>query len=179
LDEALRLAKTCRLPRDSYFLRAESFFNVASEIERLDREPGGPPIIGAYGGHSQDALYQDRRKLSIAVKNQETRESEELDRRHASEVVKDNACLADVFKVAESIQDDLCKAEALRAISSLQRNVDSKAADATVHRSANLAKDARWVMGEKERGWLIVVIAALGSGLLWFLSLLFKPLVES
>src|SRR5207249_3296277 len=52
LDQALRLAKTCRLPRDSYFLRAESFFNVASEIERLDREPGGPPIIGAYGGKS-------------------------------------------------------------------------------------------------------------------------------
>ncbi len=52
LDEALRLAKTFRRPSDSYFLRAESFFNVASEIERLDREPGGPPIIGAYGGRS-------------------------------------------------------------------------------------------------------------------------------
>src|SRR5271156_52897 len=47
LDEALRLAKTYRLPGDSYFLRAESFFNVASEIERLDQAPGGPPIIGA------------------------------------------------------------------------------------------------------------------------------------
>lgn len=53
LDEALRLAKTCRLPGDSYFLRAESFYNVASEIERLDDEPlGGAPIIGAYGGQS-------------------------------------------------------------------------------------------------------------------------------
>ena len=52
LDEALRLAKTYRLPGDSYFLRAESFFNVASEIERLDKDPGGPPIIGAYGGRS-------------------------------------------------------------------------------------------------------------------------------
>jgi predicted ATPase len=35
LHEALRLAKTTRLARDSYFLRAESFYNVASEIERL------------------------------------------------------------------------------------------------------------------------------------------------
>jgi predicted ATPase len=37
--------------RDSYFLRAESYFNVATEIEALDREPGGPPIIDSYGGN--------------------------------------------------------------------------------------------------------------------------------
>lgn len=52
LDECLRLAKAPAMPGDSYFLRAESFYNVATEIERLDREPGGPPIIGAYGGKS-------------------------------------------------------------------------------------------------------------------------------
>lgn len=53
LDEALRLAKTYRQPADSYFLRAESFYNVASEIERLDQTPGpAPPIIKAYGGRS-------------------------------------------------------------------------------------------------------------------------------
>jgi len=45
LDEAIRLARTPALPPDSYFLRAESFFNVASEIERLD-------VIGGYGGKS-------------------------------------------------------------------------------------------------------------------------------
>ncbi|WP_269513776.1 AAA family ATPase [Brevundimonas subvibrioides] len=40
-------------PIDGYFLRAESYFNVASEIERLDEEPsGGPPIIDSYGGKS-------------------------------------------------------------------------------------------------------------------------------
>lgn len=70
LYEALRLAKTYRQPRDSFFLRAESFFNVASEIERLDKEPeGGPPIIRAYGGislHEQShgesffALFRNR-----------------------------------------------------------------------------------------------------------------------
>ena len=40
-------------PRDGYFLRAESYFNVATEIERLDSEPSfGPPIIESYGGQS-------------------------------------------------------------------------------------------------------------------------------
>lgn len=59
LDECVRLARTPALPRDSYFLRAESFYNVASEIERLDKDPATaffrpppPPIIDAYGGRS-------------------------------------------------------------------------------------------------------------------------------
>ncbi|HEX4613643.1 MAG TPA: AAA family ATPase, partial [Urbifossiella sp.] len=50
LDEALRVAKTHRQAADSYFLRAESYFNVATEIERLDKDGGGPPIIDSYGG---------------------------------------------------------------------------------------------------------------------------------
>jgi predicted ATPase len=42
-----------RRVRDSYFLRAESYFNVATEIEALDREMAfAPPIIDAYGGKS-------------------------------------------------------------------------------------------------------------------------------
>lgn len=49
----LRIAKGVKRPRDGYFLRAESFFNVATEIERLDAEPSfGPPVIASYGGHS-------------------------------------------------------------------------------------------------------------------------------
>ena len=40
-------------PRDGFFLRAESFYNVSSEIERLDEEPfGGPPIKSYFGGES-------------------------------------------------------------------------------------------------------------------------------
>jgi predicted ATPase len=40
-----------RRPRTGFFLRAESHFNVASEIEELDKEPfGGPKIIDSYGG---------------------------------------------------------------------------------------------------------------------------------
>ena len=52
LGNFLRLARSVRRIRDSYFLRAESYFNVATEIEALDREPGGPPIIDSYGGRS-------------------------------------------------------------------------------------------------------------------------------
>jgi predicted ATPase len=53
LHEHLRLIKSARRARDGFFLRAESFFNVATEIERLDDEPSfGPPIIDSYGGRS-------------------------------------------------------------------------------------------------------------------------------
>ena len=52
LHEYLRLVKGVHRPRDGFFLRAESFFNVATEIERLDEGPGGPPIIDSYGGRS-------------------------------------------------------------------------------------------------------------------------------
>jgi predicted ATPase len=52
LHKALTLVKTPKRPKDGYFLRAESFFNVATEIEELDREPGTPRIISSYGGRS-------------------------------------------------------------------------------------------------------------------------------
>ena len=53
LHRYLRLQRGLSRPRDGYFLRAESFFNVATEIERLDAVPAmGPPIIASYGGRS-------------------------------------------------------------------------------------------------------------------------------
>ena len=53
LHEYLRVAKGVRRPRDGFFLRAESFFNVATEIENLDAEPApAPPVIDSYGGRS-------------------------------------------------------------------------------------------------------------------------------
>ena len=53
LHEYLRLVKGVKRPRDGFFLRAESLFNVASEIEHLDEDPwGGPPIINSYGYRS-------------------------------------------------------------------------------------------------------------------------------
>jgi predicted ATPase len=52
LHTFLRVARSKPI-RDGYFLRAESFFNVATRIEELDQEPGfSPPIIDSYGGRS-------------------------------------------------------------------------------------------------------------------------------
>lgn len=51
----VRLARSHVRPMDGFFLRAESFFNVASEIEKLDAEAVsgiGNPIIWSYGGKS-------------------------------------------------------------------------------------------------------------------------------
>jgi len=52
LGDQLVLRRGIRKPRNGFFLRAESYYNVASEIERLDRDPGSPPLLPAYGGIS-------------------------------------------------------------------------------------------------------------------------------
>ena len=52
LHNFLTISKSFRKPRDGYFLRGESFYNVASEIDKLDEELGGPKIIDSYGGLS-------------------------------------------------------------------------------------------------------------------------------
>ncbi len=59
LHKYLRLAKGVRRPRDGFFLRAESYYNVASYIDQLDEEPVEPgepvksPLIkNSYGGKS-------------------------------------------------------------------------------------------------------------------------------
>ncbi|KWX87819.1 AAA family ATPase [Paenibacillus riograndensis] len=56
LHEYLRLTKGVRRPRDGFFLRAESYYNVASYIDQLDEEPGEqfqiPMIKDSYGGKS-------------------------------------------------------------------------------------------------------------------------------
>jgi predicted ATPase len=53
LHRFLRLARGVRRAGDGFFLRAESYFNLATNIEELDREPfGGPPIINSYGAKS-------------------------------------------------------------------------------------------------------------------------------
>jgi len=52
LSRSLRLVRN-RYAKDGFFLRAESFYNVASYIDKLDAEPGfGGPLIDSYGGVS-------------------------------------------------------------------------------------------------------------------------------
>ncbi len=69
LHRYLRVAKGVRRPRDGFFLRAESFFNVATEIERLDAEPAsGPLLMGAYGGRSLHEQSHGESFLALLAK---------------------------------------------------------------------------------------------------------------
>lgn len=53
LSNYLRLSKGVVRPKDGFFLRAESFYNVASYIDDLDAVPSfGPEIKYSYGGLS-------------------------------------------------------------------------------------------------------------------------------
>jgi predicted ATPase len=52
LHQYLRLERGPRRMRDGFFLRAESYYNVATEIERLNRLGGSRPLLDSYGGKS-------------------------------------------------------------------------------------------------------------------------------
>lgn len=53
LHQHLRLVRGVLRPNDGFFLRAESYFNVGTEIERLDAERApAPPIVDSFGGIS-------------------------------------------------------------------------------------------------------------------------------
>ncbi|SDY25891.1 Predicted ATPase [Evansella caseinilytica] len=52
LDNYIRIVKSVWKPEDGFFLRAETFYNLATNIEQLDEEGFGPPIIDSYGGKS-------------------------------------------------------------------------------------------------------------------------------
>ncbi len=53
LDEYLQIVKGVNRAKDSFFFRAETFYNIATNIEELDKEPSsGPKIIDSYGGKS-------------------------------------------------------------------------------------------------------------------------------
>jgi predicted ATPase len=67
LAGALRLIRSVRRPRTGFFLRAESFFNVATAIEHLDKEPGGGSIIGSYGGRSLHEQSHGESFLALAL----------------------------------------------------------------------------------------------------------------
>ncbi|MFC4023664.1 AAA family ATPase [Oceanobacillus longus] len=53
LDRYLRIVKGAFRPDDSFFFRAETFYNLASNIEEMDSSPGrGSRIIDSFGGKS-------------------------------------------------------------------------------------------------------------------------------
>ncbi|PHB29337.1 AAA family ATPase [Bacillus pseudomycoides] len=53
LHKYIRVAKSVATPKDGFFLRAESFYNVASYIDEIDSEQFlGGKVIDSYGGIS-------------------------------------------------------------------------------------------------------------------------------
>jgi predicted ATPase len=50
LQNYIKLIKGVKRPRDGFFLRAESFYNFATNVEELDRE--SPGMFASYGGKS-------------------------------------------------------------------------------------------------------------------------------
>ena len=51
LGEYLTVSRS-RYPKDGFFLRAESFYNVATAIDEMDETTYGPRLINSYGGVS-------------------------------------------------------------------------------------------------------------------------------
>lgn len=68
LHRYLRMVKSYQKPSDGFFLRAESYFNVASNIEALDREYAPtPPVIDSYGGVSLHEQSHGESFLSLML----------------------------------------------------------------------------------------------------------------
>ena len=68
LHEYIRLSKSYVKPKDGFFLRAESYFNVATNIETLDSEFSySPPVIDSYGGVSLHEQSHGESFLSLML----------------------------------------------------------------------------------------------------------------
>ena len=67
LSKSLRLTKGVKKPNDGYFLRAESFYNVASNIDQLDKEGFSPPLIDSYGGISLHKQSHGESFMSLLI----------------------------------------------------------------------------------------------------------------
>ncbi len=52
LYRSIRIVRGSDYPSDGFFLRAESFYNVASNIDELAKEVGGAAFLKGYGGKS-------------------------------------------------------------------------------------------------------------------------------
>lgn len=64
----LGLVRGSRRERDGFFLRAESFYNVATNIDEMDRQPAfAPPIIASYGSTSLHRQSHGESFLSLML----------------------------------------------------------------------------------------------------------------
>jgi len=68
LHSFLRLSRSFKKYQDGFFLRAESFYNVATNIDELDEAPSfGPPIKDSYGGISLHEQSHGESFLALMV----------------------------------------------------------------------------------------------------------------
>lgn len=65
LHRSLRCVKSYKKADDGFFLRAESFFNVASEVDRMEQELGG--LLRSYGGVSLHEQSHGESFLSLVL----------------------------------------------------------------------------------------------------------------
>ena len=66
LGDHLILTWDVKKPRTDFVLRAETYYNVATEIERLN-DAGGPPLLPAYGGASPHHRSHGESFLDLAT----------------------------------------------------------------------------------------------------------------
>ena len=66
LYKYLTVGKGVKRPKDGFFLRAESFYNVASEVDRLD-EAAPSPFIHSYGGKSLHSQSHGESFMSLVL----------------------------------------------------------------------------------------------------------------
>ncbi|OLL31795.1 AAA family ATPase [Burkholderia sp. SRS-W-2-2016] len=67
LHARLRVSKGFRRPRTGYFLRAESFYNVASSLDEIEEDPLTAGVLASYGGRSLHAQSHGESFLALVM----------------------------------------------------------------------------------------------------------------
>lgn len=68
LSRAIRLSRSAERMRDGYFYRSESFYNVITQINKLDKEQGlTPPIKNSYGGRDLHSRSHGESLLDLTL----------------------------------------------------------------------------------------------------------------
>jgi predicted ATPase len=69
LYKGIKIVKSASRPRDGYFLRAETLYNIATSIEEMDAiECEAPPVKLAYGGQSLHSISHGEGMLTIILR---------------------------------------------------------------------------------------------------------------
>ncbi|GAA0179589.1 AAA family ATPase [Clostridium sediminicola] len=99
LYEYLRIIKGVKKPRDGFFLRAESFYNVATNIDGL-----GPELLDSYGGKSLHDQSHGESFMSLVLNRFRGRGLYILDEPEAA--LSPTRQLALISRIHQLVQDD-------------------------------------------------------------------------